>query len=119
MDAGHHLCTDGETVVHIGSPTAGDVLVANAAGRWQPAALGNVPGSFGTPQALTTALTALTVVAPGAPDYAIADVTNVAPYGFADAEEARTVLAVIANLQARLAEVESKLIALNMCEVTP
>jgi hypothetical protein len=39
----------------------------------------------------------------------------VAPYGFVGAEEARTVLSVIANLQARLAEVETKLVALGIC----
>ena len=118
MDAGHHLCTTGDTLVHVGAPSAGDVLVANAAGRWQPSVLGDVPGSFGAAQVLTAALTALTVVAPGTPDYTIADVTNVAPYGFAGAEEARTVLAVVANLQARLAEVETKLIALGICEAS-
>lgn len=115
-DAGHHLCTTDENVVHVGAPSAGNVLVANASGRWQPLALGVVAGSFGTAQTLTAALTALTTVAPSTPDYAIADVTNVSPYGFADAEEARTVLSVIANLQLRLAEVETKLIALGICE---
>ena len=119
MDAGHHLCTTGDSLVHIGAPSAGNVLVANAAGRWQPLFLGDVSGSFGTPQSLTAAITTLTVTGPGgAPDYNITDATNVAPYGFADLQEARTVLAVIANLQSRLAEVETKLIALGICEAS-
>ena len=55
---------------------------------------------------ITAPLTTITHTAPGTPDYAIADVTNLTPYGFVAADEARTVLSVIANLQARLAAVE-------------
>jgi len=89
--------------------------MGNSMGRWTPEVLGSMAGSFGDAQVLTAALTTLTTVAPGTPDYDVTDVTNVAPYGFADAEEARTVLSVVANLQARLAEVETKLIALGIC----
>lgn len=100
----------------VAAPTAtGQVLTANATMCWQALTLGSVAGSFGTPQTLTAALTGLTIVGPGTPDYNIADVTNSSPYGFVGAEEARTVLNVIKNLQTRLAEVEAKLVALDIC----
>jgi len=37
------------------------------------------------------------------------DLTTTTPYGFAAKDEGNTVLKVIANLQARLAEVEARL----------
>lgn len=102
------------TSVDVVSPHAGQVLVGNTAGCWEPKFLADVHEPFGEPAALTAALTTLTTVAPETPDYAIADVINNNAYGFADAEEARTVLAVIANLQTRLAEVEAQLRALGI-----
>jgi hypothetical protein len=59
--------------------------------------------------ALTTQLTSITSTAPGTPDYAIQDLTQTTPFGFATKDEGNTVLSVIANLQARLAQVESRL----------
>ena len=61
-----------------------------------------------TPASMTTQLTTLTFTA-GSADYAIATLTNSNPYGFVSQDEGHTVLAVIANLQARLAQVETKL----------
>lgn len=63
---------------------------------------------------LTDELTTITHTAPGTPDYAIQDLTNVAPYGFVTQEEGNTVLSVIANLQARVNEVETKLVAYGL-----
>jgi hypothetical protein len=57
----------------------------------------------------TTALTTITSTAPGTADFAIQDLTSTTPFGFASKDEGNTVLAVIANLQARVAELESKL----------
>lgn len=57
----------------------------------------------------TAALTTITASAPGTPDYAIQDLTNSSGYGFVTADEGQSVLAVIANLQTRVAELESKL----------
>lgn len=57
----------------------------------------------------TAALTAITASAPGTPDYAIQDLTDTGGYGFVTADEGQTVLSVIANLQTRVAELESKL----------
>lgn len=59
--------------------------------------------------ALTTQLTTVTHSEPSTPDYAIQDLTTSTPYGFVTADEGQTVLKVIANLQTRLAEVESRL----------
>ena len=81
--------------------------------------LGNRVGVFGVtpvvrPTALTTALTTLTFTAPGTPDYAIADFTQTTPWGFASQDEARTVMSVIANLQTRVGEINTKLQALGL-----
>lgn len=66
------------------------------------------------PTALTAQLTTLTYTAPGTPDYAIADLTQTTPFGFTTADEGRTVLSVIKNLQDRVAQLESKLQALGL-----
>ena len=76
-------------------------------------------GFFGTAPttkqtALTTQLTAVTFTAPGTPDYAFQDVTNSTPYGFTDAEELRTFISVVSNLQTRVAELETKLQAYGL-----
>ena len=61
------------------------------------------------PDALTVQLTSITHTEPSTPDYTIMDLTTTTPYGFAAKDEGNTVLKVIANLQARLAEVEARL----------
>lgn len=82
-------------------------------------ATGGTAGFFGTspttkPAANTAALTTITCSAPGTPDYAIANLTVTTPYGFASADEGQTVLKVIANLQIRVAELETKLQTLGL-----
>jgi len=68
---------------------------------------GAIVTSRGAPKlSLTAALTAVTHSAPGTPDYAIADPTQTTPYGFTTSDEMLTVLSVIANLQARVLELE-------------
>lgn len=64
--------------------------------------------------ALTAQLTTITHTAPGTPDYAIQNLTTSTPYGFVTADEGNTVLSVIANLQARMAEVEARLESLGL-----
>jgi hypothetical protein len=59
--------------------------------------------------ALTTQLTTITSTAPGTPDFAIQDLIDTTPFGFATQDEGNTVLAVIANLQTRVAELETAL----------
>jgi len=66
------------------------------------------------PTALTTQLTTITHTAPGTPDYAIQNFTQTTPFGFVTADEANTVLSVIANLQTRVSELETKLQALGL-----
>jgi len=58
--------------------------------------------------ALTTQLTTITHTEPGTPDYALQDMTNVAPYGFVTQDEANSLLKVVKNLQTRFAELETK-----------
>ena len=64
--------------------------------------------------ALTTQLTTITSTAPGTPDYAIQDLVNSSAYGFVTKDEGNSVLAVITNLQARVAQLESRLQALSL-----
>lgn len=60
--------------------------------------------------AMTAQLTTITPAdAEGTPDYEIAAVTNVAPYGFSAAQEVITLLYVVKNLQVRVAELEAML----------
>ncbi len=64
--------------------------------------------------ALTTQLTSITSTAPGTPDYAIQYLVNSSAFGFVTKDEGNTVLSVIANLQTRVAELETRLKALNL-----
>ncbi|MFA5186988.1 MAG: hypothetical protein WC551_10950 [Patescibacteria group bacterium] len=78
-------------------------------------ASGGTVGFYGTTPvaqgaALTAQLTAITIAdAAGTPDYALQALTTTSPYGLATLAEAVTVLYVIQNLQARLAQVEARL----------
>lgn len=60
--------------------------------------------------ALTAQETTVTHTAPSTADYAIQALTQSTPFGFVTADEGHTVLQVIANLQARMAEVETALV---------
>ena len=62
---------------------------------------------------LTDELTTITHTAPGTPDYAIQNLVAATGYGFVTEDEGNTVLSVIANLQARVNELETKLVALG------
>ena len=65
---------------------------------------------------LTDELTSITHTAPGTPDYAVQDLTNVTPFGFVTKDEGNTVLSVIANLQARVNELETKMTAYGLLQ---
>lgn len=71
-----------------------------------------------TPQTeLTDELTTITFTAPATPDYALQDLVDSsagATFGFATKDEGNTVLSVIANLQTRVNELETKLVALGL-----
>ncbi len=66
------------------------------------------------PTALTAALTTITCSAPGTPDYAIADLVQNTGYGFVSADEGQSTLKVVANLQTRVGEIETKLVSLGL-----
>jgi hypothetical protein len=75
--------------------------------------LGNRLGFFGAnpvvkPPALTAQLTTLTFVAPGVADYDIAAPLQSTGWGFTTADEFKTVMSVIANLQTRLGQLETR-----------
>lgn len=67
-----------------------------------------------TSSTITTQLTTLTHTAPGTPDYAIQNLTITTPYGFVTADEGNSVLKVVANLQVRVAELETLLQGLGL-----
>jgi len=107
----------GESGVQIKGSPAGGAGTGDNALAVMLQVLGNKIGLFGVtpvvrPTALTTQLTTVTASAPGTPDYAIADLVA-GGYGFVAADEGQTVLSVIANLQTRCAELETKLKALG------
>lgn len=56
----------------------------------------------------TAALTTITFTAPSSADYALQDLTDSGGFGFKTKDEGNSVLAVIANLQTRVAELETK-----------
>lgn len=66
------------------------------------------------PTALTAQLTTITHTAPGTPDYALQNLTNSGGYGFATLDEGNTFLSVVANLQTRVAQLETKLQSLGL-----
>ena len=61
------------------------------------------------PASLTEQLTDITHTAPGSDDFTIQDLTDSGGFGFVTKDEGNTVLKVIANLQARVAELEDRL----------
>jgi hypothetical protein len=65
---------------------------------------------------LTDELTTVTHSAPGTPDYAIQDLTDSGGFGFVTLDEGLSVLAVIANLQTRVNELETKLTAYGLLQ---
>jgi len=63
---------------------------------------------------LTDELTTVTFSSPGTPDYAIQDLVQNTGFGFVTADEGQTVLSVIANMQTRINELETKLVAYGL-----
>jgi hypothetical protein len=103
-------------------PNTQAVGVAYADPELNGAVLGTSGGTVGfygkTPvakgAALTTQLTTITSTAPGTPDYAIQNLTSTTPFGFVTRDEGNSVLSVIANLQTRVSELESRLQAYGL-----
>lgn len=103
-------------------PNTQAVGVAYADPELNGAVLGTSGGTVGfygkTPvakgAALTTQLTTITSTAPTTPDYAIQNLTSTTPFGFVTRDEGNSVLSVIANLQTRVSELESRLQAYGL-----
>jgi hypothetical protein len=66
------------------------------------------------PTVLTTAETTLTFVDENTPDFALSSLTTTSPAGFATLDEAQALVEVVANNQARIGELETKLQALGL-----
>lgn len=88
------------------------LLYSNSGTQASATFIPHAPATQGA--ALTAQLTTITHTAPGAADYDLQDLVQNTGFGFATANEGNTTLAVIANLQARLAEVEARLEAANI-----
>jgi hypothetical protein len=96
---------------------AGNIAVGTTTGTKIGTAAAQKLGFFGvTPVVqqteLTDELTTITHTAPGTADFAIQNL-SLTGYGFVTEDEGNTVLSVIANLQARVNELETKLVALG------
>jgi len=81
--------------------------------------VGNKMGFFGEgpvtkPEPLTMQLTTLTCAAPGIDDYDLAAPVQNTGWGFSTADEFKTAMAVIANLQTRCFELEIRLQSLGL-----
>jgi hypothetical protein len=97
---------------------AKDIVLATGTGTKIGTATTQKLGFFGADPVvqqteLTDELTTITHTAPGTPDYAIQNLVAATGYGFVTEDEGNTVLSVIANLQARVNELETKLVALG------
>ena len=111
----------GELLV-VGNLTAGDDFIAKgtaANALIETKATEDKMGFFRAlpvvqPTALTAQLTSITHTAPGTPDYALQNLVANTGFGFVTADEGNTVLSVIKNLQTRVAELETKLVALGL-----
>ena len=103
------------TVFGIGE--ANDIAVGTTTGTKIGTAATQKLGFFGADPVvqqteLTDELTTITHTAPGTADFAIQNL-SLTGYGFVTEDEGNTVLSVIANLQARVNELETKLVALG------
>jgi hypothetical protein len=97
---------------------AKDIVLATGTGTKIGTATTQKLGFFGADPVvqqteLTDELTTITHTAPGTADFAIQNLVAATGYGFVTEDEGNTVLSVIANLQARVNELETKLVALG------
>lgn len=103
----------GESGVEVYGCPAGAPGVSDNALSLMLKVLGNKMGFFGAtpvvrPAALTAQLATLTFIDPGVPDYDIVAPIQNTGWGFATADEFKTVMSVIANLQTRLGQLETR-----------
>ena len=103
----------GESGIEVYGCPAGATGVNDNALALMLKVLGNKMGFFGAgpvvkPAALTAQLTTLTFVAPGVADYDLAAPVQNTGWGFSTADEFKSVMSVIANLQTRLGQLETR-----------
>jgi hypothetical protein len=96
-----------------------DIITDTTTGTKIATATNQKLGFFGAtpvvqPTEITDELTTITHTAPGTPDYAVQDLTDSSPFGFVTKDEGNTVLSVIANLQTRVNELETRLANLGL-----
>ena len=89
-----------------------DIVAGNAAPHFYTEA-GNLIKLY-TYAEITDELTTITHDAPGTPDYAIATPVQNTGFGFSTSDEMNSTLAVIANLQARVNELETALATIGL-----
>ena len=109
----------GESGIEVYGCPAGAAGVNDNALALMLKVLGNKMGFFGEgpvvkPAPLTVQLTTLTCVAPGVDDYDLAAPVQNTGWGFSTADEFKTAMAVIANLQTRCLELEIRLQSLGL-----
>lgn len=114
------VSTSGKIGGASGTPVlAGDIVICitdSAAGtqaevgtKWQV-----VNQKITKQTAMSAPLTTITHTAPSSADYALQDLTDTGGFGFASKDEGNSLLAVVANLQTRVNELETKLAAVNI-----
>ena len=118
----HRILSDLKIATASGEPIAlgdGSEITSGSTTGLKIGAATDKLGFYGTTPvakgaALTAQLTSITHTAPGAADYAIQDLVQNTGFGFVTKDEGNTVLSVILNLQARLAQVEARLEAVGL-----
>lgn len=100
---------DASYVTKVYLKQGGEELVVASGGAITVESGGKILANGTQAAALTAQLTTITHTAAGTPDYAVQNLVQNTGFGFATADEGNTVLAVIANLQARCAAMEAAL----------
>ena len=96
----------------VGSTTGSKIATSGGASGQKIGFFGSTP--VVQQPALTAQKTTITHTAPGTEDFAIQNLTQTTPFGFVSQDEGNTALTVIANLQTRMAEIESRLETLGL-----
>lgn len=109
-DTDFRVESDNYDALFIDASNDATVVMNNASGKI--AFFGATPVTKQTE--LTDELTTITHTAPGTPDYAVQDLTDIGGFGFTTKDEGNSVLAVVANLQTRVKELEDKLVAYGL-----
>lgn len=88
-------------------------ITATKSGNWSDTTVWDL-GRAPVDGELTANLTNITHTAASSPDYALQDLVQNTGFGFATKDEGNTLLAVVQNTKTRVAELETKLVALGL-----